>query len=73
MNCNVCQKEIDPDRAEFLALTNKEATCVDHSGEVRKVVFMEYDHKTAPSLVVVDGADSEAVRLATRAFRRELD
>lgn len=73
MNCKVCQKEIDSDRAEFLELTGKASTCVDHSEEVQKVVFMEYDHKTAPSLVVVDGADQEAVRLATRAFRRQMD
>jgi hypothetical protein len=64
-----CGAEIHPDRAEFLLETGKALTCMTCSSERPKVCFMDYGHKTAPSLVVV-GTNSEAIRKAERAFRR---
>ena len=68
MTCG-CGAEIDPDRAEFLAEKNRPMVCLSCSSEQPKVCFMDYGHKTAPSLVVV-GTDRESVRKAERAFRR---
>ena len=68
--CEVCGAEIPPERVEFLELTGKSPRCVDHSGEVAAVTFMEYGHKTAGAIVKVAGDNKEAIRLATRAYRR---
>jgi len=66
MNCFYCGKPIPPERLECLPKTK---TCVRCS-DVRPVLaFMDYGHKTAPSLVIVSD-DREQQRLAKRAFRR---
>lgn len=70
MLCQHCGAEIPSDRAEFLAETGKPATCVEHSGEVAAVSFLEYGHKTAGCVVTIPGTDKEAIRLALRAYRR---
>lgn len=69
MTCIHCSSPVDPDRAEFLRETRRPAVCMSCTGESPKLVFSEYGHKTAPSLVVV-GTDPEAQRLALRAFKR---
>lgn len=67
MNCSKCGKSIPQERLEILPHTQ---TCVKCSTEKAKVVFQVYDHKTAPSLVIIDGNDSDSIRLARRAHRR---
>lgn len=67
VNCEVCGVEIDSDRLEVFPNTT---CCPKHSGVQKKVCFMEYGHKTAPSLVTIDSGDRESIRKATRAFRR---
>jgi len=68
--CVVCGFEVDPDRAEFLEDRKKPVKCMPCSGERPNVVFLEYGHKTAGSVVVV-GTDPEQIRLARRAYKRE--
>ncbi len=65
--CNICNTKIPLERLEILPYTK---TCVNCSTEKRKVVFSVYDHKTAPSLVIIDGDNYEAIRLAERAHFR---
>lgn len=67
MNCKKCGTEIPFERVEILPHTK---TCVNCSTEKRKVVFNVYDHKTAPSLIIIDGNDRESIRRATRAHNR---
>lgn len=43
--------------------------CADVHQE-KKVGFMVFDHKTAPSIQVVDARNQEALRRAQRAHRR---
>ena len=69
MNCPVCGGPIDEDRVEFLRLSGRHLCCVQCSREHRKVGFMSYAHKTAPTLIVCDN-DDEQIRIAKRAFRR---
>ena len=68
MTCH-CGNALDPARVEFLKETGREVRCSQCSKEARKVGFMDYAHKTAPSLVFVP-ADEEAMRLARRGFSR---
>lgn len=65
--CSKCNVIIPLERLEILPNTQ---TCVNCSTEKRKIVFNVYDHKTAPSLVIIAGEDEEAIRLATRAHFR---
>lgn len=41
-------------------------TCVECSTEEKKVGFMDWGHKTAPELVMVDSNDKENMRRAAR-------
>lgn len=70
MDCVSCGLEVDQERAEFLVDSGRQVSCIHCSNELPKVCFMDYSHKTAPSLVVV-GANPESIRLATRAFKRK--
>lgn len=65
--CSKCGVEIPAERLEILPDTT---TCVKHSREKRKIAFNVYDHKTAPSLIIISGEDREAIRLARRVHRR---
>ncbi len=67
MQCEVCKKEIDPERLEALPNTRR---CAEHSDAAKFVGFMDFSHKTAPALIMVNSDDRESLRLATRAFRR---
>lgn len=66
--CKVCGKSIPQERLEALPDTT---TCVEHSNATARVGFMSFAHKTAPSLVMLDAEDTEAVRLARNAFLRK--
>lgn len=67
MLCEICNEPIPPERLDAIPGTTR---CVKHSGTVKRMGLMDYSHKTAPSLVVIDPMDREAVRLARRAFHR---
>lgn len=67
-NCAICGMEIPKERVEALE-TDLCLPCAKKNVS-KKIGFMDFGHKTAPSLVVIDSRNKEAVRLATRAFRR---
>ena len=67
MLCEVCQESIPQERLDAIPGVT---TCVRHSGEAKRIGLMDFGHKTAPSLVVLDTKNKEAVRLAWRAFHR---
>jgi hypothetical protein len=70
MNCIYCHESIPEDRSEFLINYNKTVTCVSCSNEQRAVGFMDWGHKTAPSLVMVPANAKETIRILDRANRR---
>ena len=63
MNCLKCKKPIPQIRLEILPDTN---TCKDCSTVATYVGFMDWNHKTAPELVMVSSSDTENLRRATR-------
>jgi hypothetical protein len=58
------------DRYEFLVETGRKIICKDCSVENRAVGFMNFEHKTAPSLVMVPANAKETLRILDRANRR---
>lgn len=67
MNCHDCGAVIDELRLEILPGTT---TCTACSKEQKRVGFLVFSHKTAPDIVMVDGANKEAVRIARRGYER---
>lgn len=65
--CRVCGEEIHPERLEILPHAQE---CAKHSSVESVVGFMDYSHKTAPSLVMVSSRDKEGMRRAVNAFKR---
>lgn len=70
MNCIYCQSMIPDGRLEFLIDTNRRLTCIECSSENKAVGFMDWGHKTAPSLVMVPANATETIRKLDRANRR---
>jgi hypothetical protein len=70
MLCRYCQSMIDSDRLEFLQEYNRPLVCKECSTEQRAVGFMDWGHKTAPSLVMVPANANETIRILNRANRR---
>jgi hypothetical protein len=70
MICRYCQGMIDQDRLEFLIDSNRPFVCKECSTEQRAVGFMDWGHKTAPSLVMVPANAKETIRKLDRANRR---
>lgn len=70
MNCVYCQRNVPDGRLEFLIETNRTITCLDCSSESKAVGFMDWGHKTAPSLVMVPANATETIRKLDRANRR---
>lgn len=70
MLCRYCQSVIDNDRLEFLTEYNRPMVCKDCSTEQRAVGYMDWNHKTAPSLVMVPANAKETIRKLDRANRR---
>jgi len=66
-NCECCGVIIPPARLEVLPHTT---TCVGCSRATTFVGFMDWAHKTAPELVMVNSADTENVRRARRISAR---
>jgi uncharacterized protein YaiE (UPF0345 family) len=57
-------------RVEFLIESNRPMVCIDCSTEQKAVGFMDWGHKTAPSLVMVPANAKETIRILDRANRR---
>ena len=70
MNCIYCKNCVGVDRYEFLVETSRKIICKDCSVENRAVGFMSFEHKTAPSLVMVPANAKETLRILDRANRR---
>lgn len=70
MLCTYCNSMIDNDRLEFLQETGRTLVCKDCSVETRAIGFMDWGHKTAPSLVMVPANATETIRKLDRANRR---
>ena len=67
MNCIYCQNLIGVERYEFLVETNRNIVCKECSVENKAVGFMDWNHKTAPSLVMVPANATETIRKLHRA------
>ena len=70
MNCTYCKNSVGVDRYEFLMETGRKIICKECSVEDRAVGFMDWGHKTAPSLVMVPANAKETIRKLDRANRR---
>lgn len=70
MNCIYCKTDVGVDRYEFLTETGRKIICKECSVEDRAVGFMNWEHKTAPSLVMVPANAKETRRILERANRR---
>jgi hypothetical protein len=70
MNCIYCRNCVGVDRYEFLVETSRNIVCKDCSVEDRAVGYMNFEHKTAPSLVMVPSNATETIRILNRANRR---
>jgi hypothetical protein len=70
MNCIYCKTDVGIDRYEFLVETGRKIVCKECSVENKAVGFMDWGHKTAPSLVMVPSNAKETIRILHRANRR---
>jgi hypothetical protein len=70
MNCIYCKNNVGIDRYDFLVETKRKIICKSCSVENRAVGFMDWGHKTAPSLVMVPSNAKETIRILHRANRR---
>jgi hypothetical protein len=70
MNCIYCDDAIDYDRYEFLVETGRKIICKGCSVEQKAVGFLDWSHKTAPSLVMVPANATQTIRILDRANRR---
>ena len=70
MNCVYCKTDVGFDRYEFLVETGRKIICKECSVENRAVGYMNFQHKTAPSLVMVPSNAKETIRILNRANRR---
>jgi hypothetical protein len=70
MNCVYCKTDVGFDRYEFLVETGRKIICKECSVENRAVGYMNFEHKTAPSLVMVPANAKETIRILNRANRR---
>jgi hypothetical protein len=70
MNCTYCKNDIEFDRYEFLVETGRKLVCKECSVEQKAVGFLDWSHKTAPSLVMVPANATQTIRKLNRANRR---
>ena len=70
MTCIYCNSIIPTERLEFLQETGRRLVCIGCSSESRAVGYMSWEHKTAPSLVMVPANAKETIRKLDRANRR---
>jgi len=66
-----CGNEIPQGRIDVFGDSDPRSSyCVECSTEEKILGVMGFDHKTAPSLVIVDPRNKEAVRRVTQQIRR---
>lgn len=70
MNCIYCKTDVGVDRYEFLVETGRKIICKECSVEKKAVGFLDWSHKTAPSLVMVPANATQTIRILDRANRR---
>jgi hypothetical protein len=70
MNCIYCKNCVGVDRYEFLVETGRNIICKECSVEQKAVGFCDFEHKTAPQLVMVPANATETIRILNRANRR---
>jgi hypothetical protein len=70
MNCIYCESSIDIERLQFLTDTGRNRICKGCSVENKAIGFMDWNHKTAPSLVIAPSNAKETIRILQRANRR---
>ena len=70
MKCTYCKIHIDFDRYEFLVETGRKLICKECSVEQKAVGFLDWSHKTAPSLVMVPANATQTIRKLDRDNRR---
>lgn len=70
MNCIYCNTVVNEERYEFLVDSGRTIVCLNCSTESRAVGYMDWNHKTAPSLVMVPANAKETIRVLDRANRR---
>lgn len=70
MNCIYCKNCVGVDRYEFLVETGRNIICKECSVEGRAVGYNDFEHKTAPQLVMVPSNAKETIRILNRANRR---
>ncbi len=70
MICIYCNSIIPEGRLEFLQETGRRLVCIGCSSEGKAIGFMDWGHKTAPSLVMVPSNAKETIRVLDRANRR---
>ena len=70
MNCVYCNDIIPDGRLEFLRENGRMMVCINCSTETRVMGFMDWNHKTAPQLVMVSSNATETIRILDRANRR---
>ena len=65
--CSICHQTINPIRIEIIPDTH---TCVNCSTTEKVVGFMDWSHKTAPELIILNPQNKEDIRRADRINRR---
>lgn len=65
--CSICHQTIPSIRIEILPNTQ---TCAECSTTEKVVGFMDWSHKTAPELVILNPENKESIRRAERINKR---
>ncbi len=69
MRCVLCGERIPAERMQAIPSTTTCIRCADSATSSRRG-FLVYDHKTAPTFVMIEESNREAIRIAERANRR---
>jgi hypothetical protein len=70
--CQDCHQEIPTKRLEAVPHTKYCVKCAKKHPEPRPVGFMDWEHKTAPTIVILDPRDKETVRRARMFSERKM-
>lgn len=65
--CTICKNTISSERLAAIDTT----VCVNCSNVPKVFGLMDYAHKTAGTVVIVDGADKEAIRRMKNVYERK--
>lgn len=71
--CKICNCDIPKERIDaFMEIKGIEPdTCVLHSIEEKYIGFLNYEHKTAPTVITVNPGNKESLRRAKRQYFRK--